>query len=167
MKKKSIFNSGGCGSPLIPPRKDDRSGSISFSVGRGSPLLLKLLQEAEEPTSAALHRFKFGLKDIVNNEIYINKNSVKKKKPRIEEEYKIDVSSYPPSKHQLKLRAMQKELDHLNAYNEREMWRIKRLRRKRKPKKVVVRKMVGLNGELFIQNQVKEEKKAKPKKAPL
>ena len=63
---------------------------------------------------------------------------------------------------------MRKELDNLNAYNEREMWKIKRMRRRRKPKQVFVVKMMNLNQAFQAQVQeAKPEKNSKPRKAPL
>lgn len=94
--------------------------------------------------------------------MFIDKNAIKKKKKKIEEEYKIDVSSYPPTKGMLKLRAMRKELEGLNLYNERQLLKIRRMRQRNRAQsqqKVVVKKVINLNQPFF--SQVKEVKKVK------
>ena len=166
-KKHSVIPNICSATPLLSQHPASRrTASMSFKLDKCSPLVQRLLLRSDVDNGAP-SRFKFGVKDIVDNEIFINKNAVRKKKKKIEEEYKIDVSTYPPTRHQLRLQAMRKELDHLNAYNEREMWKIKKMRRKRKPKQVVV-KMMNLNQAFQAQvPEIKPEKSVKSRKAPL
>jgi len=166
-KKFSELQKGGMGSPLVTPMTNIRhKGCTSFNTGKLSPLVKKLMEDSENPPSKT-KKFKFGVHDVVDNSVFFNKNAEKKKKKRIEDEYKIDVSSYPPCKGQIKLQAMQKELDNMGAYNQRQIWKIRRMRKKRKPKQVVIRQM-NLNQSFQTQEVVvKEVKKEKPRKAPL
>lgn len=154
-------------SPLLSkPMMAKRLGSMSFNINRFTPLVHKLIEESIS-NDITVSKFKFGVKDVVNNEIFENKNVKKKKK--IDEEYKIDVSHYPPTKHQLQLRELRKQLDRMNEYNDREMRKIKRMRRVKRAK-VVIKKMNFLSGFIVQQEEVKKEPSRSPsksRKAPL
>ena len=104
-----------------------RLGSMGYNVNRCSPLFQQIIEGSLDSNN--VRKFKFGVTDVVNRAIYEVKNN-KKKKKKIDEEYKIDVSRYPPTKQQLQLRELRKELDHMNDYNEREMSKIKRLQQR-------------------------------------
>jgi hypothetical protein len=167
-RKASALKGDYCGSPLIKPRVSSRASSMSFQYVKASPLLKKLISDSE--SKCTQQKFKFGKSDVVNNDLYINKNAIKKKR-KIEDEYKIDVSAYKPTKEMLKLRAMMKELDGLNVHNDRQIEKMRRLRRRNKirsQQKVVVRKVINLNQTTPVQvEEVKEEKKGVSRKAAL
>ena len=104
-----------------------RLGSMGYNVNRLTPLVKQIIEGSLN--NSDVKKFKFGAKDVVNRAIYEVKNN-KKKKKRIDEEYKIDVSRYPPTKRQLQLRELREELNQMNDYNEKEIRKIKRMQQR-------------------------------------